>query len=217
MRVFIAIVIRFIVMGMLVFIPAGTIDFWQGWVFLSAFFVPIFFIVIYMLKNARGLLEKRLKIKEKRSSQKLIQVINTILSLSVMIIAGLDHRFGWSQMPVWAVIASVVVMTLAYLSFIRTMLENEYASRIIEIQEGQKVIDTGSYAVVRHPMYSSAIIMFMSFPLVLGSFWALIPLLPLPFMLILRIFDEEKALIKDLTGYKEYMKKVKYRLVPFLW
>jgi protein-S-isoprenylcysteine O-methyltransferase Ste14 len=205
------------IVGAMVFIPAGTLDFWEGWVFLFALFVPMFFVFIYMIGHERRLLEKRLNVKEKREKQKLIQLFNTILFVASMAIAGLDHRYGWSYVPFWLVIASDMMMLIGYYFFIKTMLHNEYASRVIEVQKGQKIIDTGPYAVVRHPMYAAGLLMYMFIPVALGSFWAIIPLLLLPAMLIFRLLDEEKALITGLKGYKRYMEKVKYRLIPGIW
>jgi len=200
-----------------IFIPAGTLDYWQGWLFLATLFIPMLCVMFYMLKYERGLLEKRINPKEKRTEQAWIQIVNTILVIAMAVIAGLDHRLGWSRMPVWAVIASAVLMLAGYITFIKIMLYNEYASRTIEIQKGQKLVSSGPYAVIRHPMYAAGIFLYIFVPLVLGSLWALIPMLFLPFTLMLRIIDEEKALIKGLKGYKQYMKIVKYRLMPWVW
>ena len=206
-----------LIMGATLFIPAGTLDFWEGWLFFSALFIPMFFVFIYMIRHERQLLEKRLNIKERREEQKFIQLFNTFLFFLCMVIAGLDRRYGWSYVPFWLVIASDMMMLIGYYFFIKTMLHNEYASRVIEVQKGQKIIDTGPYAVVRHPMYAAGILMYMFIPVALGSFWAMIPLLLIPVMLVFRLLDEEKALIKGLKGYKQYMKKVKYRLIPWIW
>jgi len=199
------------------FIPAWTLNYWQGWLFLLTLFIPMFCVMFYMIKFQRKLLEKRLMVKEKREEQAFIQILNTLIFVAAMIIAGLDHRFGWTIVPVWAVIAADIVMLAGYVFFIRTMLYNEYASRIIVVQKGQKVIDTGPYAVIRHPMYAAGILMYLFIPMVLGSFWGMVPLLFIPITLIFRLLDEEKALIKGLKGYKRYMKKVRYRLVPWVW
>jgi len=201
----------------IVITPAWTFAYWQGWLFLALFFIPMLIVGLYMLRFEKKLLKKRLDPREKRKPQQLIQSVNTLLFLVTMIIPGFDHRFGWSHVPVWLVLASDIIMLVGYLLFIRTMIYNEYASRTIEIQKGQKLISTGPYAVVRHPMYFTGIMMFMPMPIALGSVWALIPMAFLPVMLIFRILDEEKALIKGLKGYKSYMKKVKYRLVPHIW
>jgi len=205
------------VVAALVFVPAWTLEYWQGWLFLASLFIPMICVMFYMLKHERKLLEKRINPMERREPQAWIQTVNTVLFLAAMIIAGLDRRFGWSNIPVNGVIISDILMLAGYYMFIKTMLYNEYASRTIEIQKGQKLISTGPYAMVRHPMYTAGIFFYMFIPLVLGSTWALIPVLLFPVTLALRIIDEEKALIKGLKGYKQYMKKVRYRLVPLVW
>jgi len=206
-----------LIMGAMVFIPAGTLDFWEGWVFFFSLFTPMFFVFVYMIRHERRLLEKRMNVNEKREKQKFIQLFNTLLFVASMTTAGLDHRYGWSHVPFLLVIASDMTMLIGYYFFIKTMLHNKYASRVIEVRKGQKIIDTGPYAVVRHPMYAAGILMYMFIPVALGSFWAMIPLLLIPAMLIFRLLDEEKALIAGLKGYKRYMKKVKYRLFPGIW
>ena len=203
--------------GAMIFLPAGTFDFWEGWAFLLVLFIPLFFAFFYMIKYQRVLLERRLKYRERREKQRFIQPLITLLFFAAMVTGGIDHRFGWSRVPAWLVILSDLTMFAGYVLFIRTMIYNEYASRTIEIRKGQKLIDTGPYALVRHPMYAAGILMYLLTPLALGSFWAIIPLLLMFLMLIFRIFDEEKALIAGLKGYKRYMKKVKCRLVPGIW
>jgi len=210
-------IIGLVITAGLVFIPAWTFDYWQGWLFLGFLFIPMFFVLLYMLTYERKLLGKRMNVREKRGEQKYIQLINTLLFVLIMGVAGLDHRYGWSQMPVWSVIASDILMFAGYMVFMRAMFHNEYASRVIEVQRGQRVVDTGPYAVVRHPMYAAAMLMYSFIPPALGSLWAFVPLILIFIMLFLRIFDEEKALIKGLKGYKQYMRKVRYRMVPGLW
>lgn len=216
-KLFLIIVPGILITAALIFIPAWTLDFWQGWLFLASLFIPLICVMFYMLMHGRKLLEKRMNIKEKREPQAWIQTINAFLFVAMAVIAGLDHRFGWSNLNVETVVISDGLMLLGYYMFIRIMLYNEYASRTIEIQKGQKLISTGPYAVVRHPMYSAGIFFYLFIPLVLGSFWALIPILLFPLTLALRVIDEEKALAKGLKGYKRYMKKVKYRLIPLVW
>jgi protein-S-isoprenylcysteine O-methyltransferase Ste14 len=216
-RVLMIVLPAVIIIAAFMFIPAWTLDYWQGWLFLLTLFIPMFCVMFYMIKFQRKLLEKRLLVKEKREEQKFIQIINTFIFMIAIIIAVFDHRFGWTNVPVWVVIAADMAMLAGYVFFIRTMLYNEYASRIIEVQKGQKVIDTGPYAVIRHPMYAAGILMYIFIPMVLGSFWGMIPLLLIPVTLIFRILDEEKALIKGLKGYKRYMNKVRYRLFPGVW
>jgi len=210
-------VLSIIAVSAIVIMPAWTLDYWQAWLFLAIFFIPVLLVGLYMLKFERPLLEKRINAREKRKPQMLIQSVNTLLFIFAMVIPGFDRRFGWSHVPVWLVLASDAMMLAGYVLFIRIMLYNEYASRTIEIQNGQKLISTGPYAVVRHPMYAAGILMYMFMPLALGSVWAYFPLAFLPVMLAFRLLDEEKALIKDLEGYEQYMKRVKYRLVPWVW
>ena len=161
--------------------------------------------------------ETQINTLREKEKQKFIQLFNTFLFVAAMVIAGLDHRFNWSQVPLWLVILSDLIMLIGYILFIKTMIHNEYASRVIEIQKGQRLIDTGTYAIVRHPMYAAGILMYMFIPIALGSYWAMIPQLLIPAMLIFRLLDEEKALIAGLKGYKRYMKRVKYRLLPGIW
>jgi protein-S-isoprenylcysteine O-methyltransferase Ste14 len=217
LRLLLIYVLSVIAISAVVITPAWTMVYWQGWLFLAFLFIPILLVGLYMLKFKRSLLEKRINAREKRKPQKLIQSVNTLLFIIAMVIPGFDHRFGWSHIPAWLVLASDVMMLSGYVLFIRTMLYNEYASRTIEIQKDQKLISTGPYAVVRHPMYAAGLLMYIFMPLALGSVWAYIPLAFFPLMLAFRLLDEEKALIKDLEGYKQYMKKVKYRLVPWVW
>ncbi|MFC1767291.1 methyltransferase family protein [Candidatus Margulisiibacteriota bacterium] len=217
LRAALAIIFGVPVVGAMIFLPAWSFDYWEGWAFLEILFTPMAFFLAYMLKYKRELMERRLKMKEKRKTQANVQLFNMILFLTSITIAGLDNRFNWSPMPLSFKIFSQAMMFFGYLMFMKTMLHNEYASRVIEIQEGQKLVDTGPYAVVRHPMYTAAILMYIFIPLALGSFWAVIPLLFLPISIIIRIFDEEKALIDSLDGYADYMKRVRYRLIPYIW
>jgi protein-S-isoprenylcysteine O-methyltransferase Ste14 len=217
LRVTLIVIPMMLFMAVLVFVPAWTLNYWQGWLFLATLFIPMFFVFLYMLKHYRKLLEKRINVKEKREKQGALQIFNTVLFFMLMVIAGLDRRFGWSQLPPYVSIVCAVVMFTGYMAFIKTMLHNEYASRVIEIQKGQKLIDTGPYAVIRHPMYASGMLMYIFIPLVLGSWWGEIPMLLIPVNLTIRLLDEERMLIKELKGYKRYMKKVKYRLIPWVW
>jgi len=204
-------------MAAIIFIPAGSFDFWNGWLYLGTMTVLVTFVGFYLKKHDPELLKKRMQMHEKQKEQKLFVKISTPLFILIFFIPGLDFRFGWSHMPLWAVIGATVFMILSYIMFLIVMMQNSYASRVIEIQKGQKVIDTGLYAVVRHPMYLAMSVLFPSSILVLGSYYAFIPMIFLPFLLVFRIIHEEKFLIKELPGYKEYTKKVKYRLIPFVW
>ena len=170
-----------------------------------------------MLFKAPQLLKKRLNAKEKENTQRGVVAISGLLFLCGFIVAGLDFRFGWTRMPLWAVIAASVVLLVSYGLYGEVMRENAYLSRTIEVQEDQKVVDTGLYGIVRHPMYAVTIWLFLSIPIVLGSLWSLLCFAPYVFVIIVRILNEEKVLEANLNGYKEYKKKVKYRLVPFIW
>jgi protein-S-isoprenylcysteine O-methyltransferase Ste14 len=203
--------------GLLVFLPAGTFKFWNGWLFIGALFIPMIFVMIYLLINDPDLLVKRMKTDEKEKPQKIYLILSIIVSTITFILPGLDYRFHWSSVPVWVVILSTVFMITGYLLFFLVMKQNTYASRVIEIQEEQKLINTGLYSFVRHPMYFSATILYAFAPLVLGSYYALIPMVLIPALLIIRINNEEKVLINGLKGYDEYMKKVKFRLIPCIW
>lgn len=210
------------VMGMLfvallVFWPAGSLQFWNGWLFMGILFIPMFFLGVVLLWKAPELLKKRLNAKEKMSDQQGVVAVSGLMFLAGFIVAGLDYRFGWSVMPKWVVIAATVVFLISYGLYGEVMRENEYLSRTIEVQAGQKVIDTGLYGIVRHPMYMVTMWLFLSIPLVLGSWYALILFVAYPAVIAVRIRGEEKLLEAELAGYKEYKKKVKYRMIPFIW
>ena len=210
------------VMGMLfvallVFWPAGSLQFWNGWLFMGILFIPMFFLGVVLLWKALELLKKRLNAKEKMSDQQGVVAVSGLMFLAGFIVAGLDYRFGWSVMPKWVVIAATVVFLISYGLYGEVMRENEYLSRTIEVQAGQKVIDTGLYGIVRHPMYMVTMWLFLSIPLVLGSWYALILFVAYPAVIAVRIRGEEKLLEAELAGYKEYKKKVKYRMIPFIW
>lgn len=203
--------------GVLIFLPAGTLNFWNGWLFMAALFIPMFFVLIYLMVKDPDLLARRLKTKEKEKPQKIYLVFSIIVCLATFIIPGFDFRFDWSDVPLLVVLISTFLMMAGYLMFFMVMRQNTYASRVIEIQDEQKLIDTGLYSFVRHPMYLAAILLYGFASLVLGSYYALIPMLFLPVLLIIRIKNEEKVLASGLKGYEEYMKKVKYRLLPLIW
>ena len=212
-RVFFAIIF----IGVLIFVPAGNIRFLNGWLFIGGIFLPMTFTLIYFYTKDPELLEKRMNIKEKEDAQKKYLKLSLILFVAAYIIPGLDYRFHWSEVPMWLVLVALVIMICGYIMFIVVMKQNRYASRVIEIQHEQKLIDTGLYSLVRQPMYTAATILYLSSVLVLGSYYALIPMLLLPFLLALRINNEEKVLIQGLPGYEEYMKRVKYRMIPLIW
>lgn len=207
-------------MGALMFLPAWTFDFWQGWVFLAVFSVSVFAITLYLMKNDPKLLKRRVKAgssAEKEPSQKIIQTLASIAFILIIAFPGFDHRFGWSAVPIIVVAAGDVLVALGLLFIFFVFRENTYTSAVIEVDAEQKVISTGPYALVRHPMYSSALIMLVGVPLALGSWWGLLAVVPLALTMVWRLLDEEVFLAKHLPGYSEYQARVKYRLVPFIW
>ncbi len=217
LNVLIKFVSGIILMAAIFFIPAGTLNYWNGWLYLGTMFVLMICALIYLKKRDPELLAKRMNIHAKQKEQKLVVKLALLLFLFAFVIPGLDFRFGWSQVPLEVVIAATLVFVLSYIMFIVVMVQNSYASRVIEIQKGQKLIDTGLYSLVRHPMYLAATIMYFASMLVLGSYYALIPMIFFPVLLAYRIIHEEELLVKELPGYREYTKKVKYRLIPFVW
>ena len=204
-------------LGLIVFLPAGTLYYWQAYIYFAVLVVPMIFVILYFIKQDPKFLERRAKAKEKEKQQILLSSFSTVIFLSGFIITGLDHRFGWSNVPIYFVIIADIIVLLGYLIIFFVFKQNSYASRIIEVDENQKVISTGLYRVVRHPMYIGVISMFLPTPISLGSYWALIPMAFLPVILVLRIINEEKVLSSNLVGYKDYCQKTKYRLIPFLW
>jgi protein-S-isoprenylcysteine O-methyltransferase Ste14 len=202
---------------LLVFIPAGTVYYLNGWIFIAGLLIPMSLVLIYLYLKDPELLGKRINLNEKESEQKKYVRLSLLLFVVAYIIPGLDFRYGWSNVPLWIVFVSLIFMIMGYVMFFVVMIQNRYASRVIEIQKEQKLIDTGLYSVVRHPMYLAATILYLSSALVLGSFYSLIPMASIPFLLCYRIKNEEKVLLKGLQGYDNYMKKVKYRMIPFIW
>ena len=217
LKVLFRILIAYTFIGLLIFLPAGTFQFFNGWLFIAGLFIPMVFVFIYLMIKDPELLEKRIQMKEKEKEQKIYVKLSMLLSVAAYIVPGLDFRFHWSEVPLWLVILALIIMLCSYVMFIVVMLQNRYASRIIEIQHEQKLIDTGLYSIVRHPMYFSAIILYLATALVLGSYYALIPMAMLPILLAYRIKNEEKVLLTGLPGYADYIKKVKYRMIPFVW
>lgn len=203
--------------GVLTLLPAGTFNYWQVYLYFSVIVIPMIFVLFYFLKRDPKFLERRAKGTEKVKEQKLIQILNLPVFITAFIIPGLDRRFGWSDIPVEVIIATDIVILCGYLFIFLVFRENSYASRIIEIDSGQKVISTGFYSVVRHPMYLGVMIMYLPTPLALGSYWGLIPISLLPVTLVLRILNEEKILRDNLEGYNDYCLKTRYRLIPYIW
>lgn len=204
-------------MCLLLFLPAGTIDYPCGWLLIGELFIPMLFVGALLLWKAPELLEKRIETKETESDQKIVIALSSLEFLLCFVLAGLDFRFSWSRFPIWLTIAASVVFLTGYLLYAEVIRENAYLSRTVEVQTGQKVIDTGLYALVRHPMYFATVLLFWAMPLVLGSWPAFLVMLPYPLLLVKRIRNEEKVLREGLTGYTEYCGKVRYRLIPFVW
>lgn len=199
------------------FLPAGTWNYWQAWVYMGVLITPMFFAMIYLIKKDPELLERRMRLKEKRSEQRLIVKVSLVFFLLAFILPGFDKRFGWSDVPIGLVIASDICILIGYLIIFRVMQINTFASRVIEVANEQKVIDTDLYSIVRHPMYVGAILLYVASPLALGSYWAVLPAIVIIPIIVARIKDEEAALDKDLAGYLEYKQRTKYRLIPFIW
>ena len=206
-----------VLLGVLIFLPAGTLFFVKGWVLMGVLFLPMFLAGIVMMVKNPHLLETRLNAKEKQKEQDLVVKLSGLMFLSAFIVAGLGVRFDWYMLPDWVTIAATVVFLIAYVLYAEVLRENTYLSRTIEVQEDQKVVDTGLYGIVRHPMYSVTLLLFMAMPLILGSLYAFFILLAYPFIIAKRIKHEEAFLAKELAGYTEYQKKVKYRLIPWIW
>lgn len=206
-----------IMVGLLLFLPAGTFAYWNAWVLLAALFGPMLLAGVVMLVTSPDLLSKRLNNKEKESEQRTVVALSGLMFLASFVIAGLDFRFSWLPLPSWTVWTATVILVLSYLMYAEVMRENAYLSRTIEVQENQKVVDTGLYGVVRHPMYSATILLFLSMPLVLGSALSFIIMLTYIPIIGARIRNEEKVLTEGLEGYKEYKQKVKYKVIPFIW
>jgi protein-S-isoprenylcysteine O-methyltransferase Ste14 len=207
----------FIVVALMIFLPAGSLYYWQAWVYLGVLFVPLVFVVNYFLKRDPAFLERRMRVREREDPQKRIQGFGSILFLIGYLIPGLDYRYGWSVVPIPLVLAADAIVFLGYLFIFLVFRENSYASRIVEVEAGQPVITTGPYALIRHPMYLGVILMFLATPLALGSWWSLAVFSLLPVFLVFRIQNEEEVLTRELPGYAAYCKKVRYRLIPLVW
>ncbi|MBR5095365.1 MAG: isoprenylcysteine carboxylmethyltransferase family protein [Oscillospiraceae bacterium] len=204
-------------MGLLIFLPAGTLQYWQGWLLMGILFVPMFIAGLVMMAKAPELLRKRLEAREQEGEQRTVIALSGLMFLVGFILAGLDFRFRWLVLPAWVPIAAAVLFLLGYLLFGEVLRENSYLARTIEVQEGQRVIDTGLYGAVRHPMYAATILMFLAMPLVLGSLIAFPVFLCYLPIIAKRMRNEEKVLEEGLPGYRDYEKKVRYRVIPFLW
>lgn len=206
-----------LLVGLLIFWPAGTLGYGKGWLFMGLLFVPMLIAGVVMLFKNPAFLEKRLDAKEKQAAQKGVVALAGLMFIGGFVVAGLDYRFGWSTMPDWVAVAASVVFLLSYLLYAEVMRENAYLSRTIKVEEGQKVVDTGLYGIVRHPMYMTTIGLFLMIPIILGSWYALILFTFYPAIIVVRLKDEEKLLTRKLPGYEAYKEKVKYRIIPFVW
>ncbi len=220
-KLFVQAIVKFllgvVLVGLLLFLPAGTLRFFNGWLLMGILFVPMFLAGIVMLFKNPALLQKRLDAKESQKEQNLVVRLSGGMFLAGFIVAGLGVRFGWYTLPKGVVVAAAVIFLVAYLLYAEVLRENTYLSRTVKVEQDQKVIDTGLYAIVRHPMYSVTLLLFLSMPLVLGSPYAFVIFLAYPFIIAMRIKNEEALLEKELKGYSAYKQKVKYRLIPFIW
>ena len=206
-----------VLVGALVFLPAGTLAYWNGWLFVGILFVPMFFAGIVMMIKNPALLAKRLDAKEKQREQSIVVKLSGLMFIAGFVLAGLDFRFGWLKLPCGVVIGAALVFLAAYLVYAEVLRENTYLSRTIGVQEDQKVIDTGLYGIVRHPMYAATLLLFLAMPLVLGSLVSFAVFLAYPLIIAGRIRHEEMLLERELAGYSDYKQKEKYRLIPYIW
>jgi len=206
-----------LLVGLLLFLPAGTLRYPNGWLFVGVLFVPMFCAGIFMLWKAPELLEKRLRMREQEGEQRQVVAWSGLMFVGGFVLAGLDFRFGWSCLPRWLPVAAAAVLLASYVLYAEVLRENAYLSRSVEVQEGQKVVDTGLYGIVRHPMYAVTVVLFLSMPLVLGSIWAFLVFLAYPALMVKRIRNEEQVLLEGLPGYGAYLKKVRWRMIPFVW
>ena len=213
----IKVTIGILLVGTLIFLPAGTLAFAKGWLLMGLLFIPMLIAGFVMLFKAPKLLAKRLDAKEKQGDQKLVVAMSGLMFVAGFVVAGLDYRFSWSRMPMAVTVASAVLFLFAYGLYAEVLRENAYLSRTVKVEEGQTVISTGLYGIIRHPMYAATILLFIMMPLVLGSWYAAIIFLAYPVLIVIRLSGEEKLLLKELPGYGQYREKVKYRIIPFIW
>ena len=215
------IIIRFIMvpvfMGLMLFLPAGTLYYWQAWLYCSVLLIPASLVIFYFYKKDPEFLQRRMKLREKEEKQRTIQILGSIIFFSGFIISGFDIRYQWSNVPFFLVISANAIVLSGYIFVFLVFRENSYASRIIEVEKGQEVITTGPYAIVRHPMYLGVLVMYLFTPLALGSYLALPFFLPLVPLLAARLLNEEEMLLRELPGYAEYCLKTRYHLIPFIW
>lgn len=207
----------FIALAAMFFLTAGTFTYWEAWLYLAILFIPMAFVMVWLLKNDPELLERRMRFREKETTQKRIISLSWLWFFLAFLLPGLDQRFGWSVVPVVVVLVAALLVLIGYSVVFWVFRANRYASRVIEVAQEQQVIDSGPYALVRHPMYIGSIVLYVFSPLALGSWWAMIPALPIIPILVMRILNEEEILRRDLTGYADYCHRVRYRLLPGLW
>ena len=221
MKLFIEAILKFtcglLLVGLLIFLPAGTLAYANGWYLVALLFTPMLAAGFVMLFKCPDFLRKRLDAKEKQTAQKGVLAFSGLMFIAGFVTAGLDYRFCWSAMPVWVTVVASVLFLIAYGLYAEVMRENAYLSRTVKVEQGQTVVDTGLYGIVRHPMYAVTILLFMMIPLILGSWYALLVFAFYPVIIIVRLTEEEKLLTKELSGYAEYKQKVKYRMIPFVW
>jgi len=210
-------VMAFLAIAAIIFVPALTLRYWQGWLYLLILFAPMLVLMAYLLRNDRGLLERRMRTGEREGRQRAIIGLSSIPFLLAFSLPGFDVRLGWSNVPAWVSIIAAALVLAGYAIVILVFRENSYASRVVEVEKEQPVISSGPYGVVRHPMYVGMALLYVFSPLVLGSYWAMIPAALILPVLVARILNEEKVLARDLKGYPEYMRKVRYRMIPGVW
>lgn len=206
-----------IIVAILIFLPAGTLNYPNGWLFIGLLFIPMFIVGIILMIKSPDLLKRRLNSKENESEQKFIVLISILMFISGFVVAGLNYRFNWTEMPNIIVIISAIIFLLAYIMYGEVLRENQYLARTVNVEDNQKVIDTGLYGIVRHPMYTSTIFLFLTIPLILGSIYSFVIFLIYPIIIAFRIKNEERVLEKELTGYRQYKQKVKYKIFPFIF
>ena len=207
----------FVISFTLLFLPAWTLNYWEAWTYLAVMMVSISAIVVYLIKNDPALLARRVNNTEKEQSQKFIHFFINLVFVAASVVSALDHRFGWSAVPTYVVVAGDVLVALGMLIIFFVFRENTFTASIVQVAADQKVISTGLYGLVRHPMYVGGLVFLLGIPLALGSWWGLLTFIPLALLILWRLLDEERFLVKNLSGYGEYRSKVKYRLIPFVW
>ena len=210
-------VLGLLTIGLLLFLPAGTFNFWQAWLFIGVLFVPMFIAGIVLMIRQPELLRKRLDAKEQQQEQKWVVALSGLMFIAVFTVAGLNCRFGWYMLPDWAVYVATAVFLAAYAMYAEVMRENVWLSRTVEVQENQQVVSTGLYGIVRHPMYAATLLLFLAMPLVLASLWSFVIMLIYIPIIALRVRNEEQVLERELKGYTEYKQRVRYKVIPFIW